>query len=320
MQPYIPQNSDVELKRTDVLHARIGNTKVRYFVGEPVVVPIILSNHTSIPITVRTNFNPRSRLSVTIRQLGQPERIYYGPYSPGTYPMREFFLYPLDEYRSNFVIWSDLNERTGLAFPEPGQYAIELRQEVDIVIEPRSLGKAERVVSGPIVIGTMAILVEETPAPLRGFVDALKQNPQATRSLQNRETPAGWEDRLSNDIKNLPITALTPFIYLAWADHLQKRWEQMHGNPALAGEIADNALLYYQLAAHSDWAYKLESYDALLSFLDRIRAIKVATIIAQELLDNLPKDMLGKLRSPLLEKYLVTTTEIDQIQYWQLYE
>ena len=131
---------------------------------KPTYVPIVLSNHTQFPVTVRTNFNPRSLLHVIIRQTGKPSRIYHGPFSQGIYTPQDVFLYPLEEYRVDFVIWSDIDEPTGLAFSEPGEYTIEISQEIKV---------PEGEVNGEIEIGTVTVRIDPTPEPFRAFVQAL---------------------------------------------------------------------------------------------------------------------------------------------------
>jgi hypothetical protein len=63
----------------------------------------------------------------------------------------------------------------------------------------------------------------------------------------------------------------------------------------------------------------MEAYGALLRFADKLGQSNMTATIAQEYLDAMPADRLGKVGdSPLLTKYLGNTAEIDPITSWVL--
>jgi hypothetical protein len=300
-----------EFSSSDFVRARIDPRMIiRYFVGEPVVVPIVLSNHTQFPVTVKTNFNPRSHLHVIIRQEGKPSRTYRGPYRMGIYPVKEYFLYPLDEYSENFIVWGDYEEPTGLAFSEPGQYTIEISQEI---------GVPEGGVSGEINIGTVSLRIDPTPRQFQAFVEALK-NDRGAIALQNMKTPPGWEKQMPMFLSQLPVSPLHPYLSLAYADHLQLEWEKAYNDPKKARALADEALASYQVAAKSDSALKLEAYSLLLQYVDRLGLSRVAEQVCREALAAAPGDRRGKMgSSPMLQKYLINTDEIEPTKNWLLF-
>jgi hypothetical protein len=302
-----------DFSSNDYVRARIEKKmNIRYFVGEPVVVPIVLSNHTQYPITIQTNFVPRSQLHVILRREGMPSRTYYGPHNPGIYSNQDLFLYPLEEHSEAFVIWSDPEDPSGLAFAQPGEYTLEISQTISVL---------EGNITNELNIGVVTVRIDPTPAEIGPVVKAMIED-GAPRFLQRRVMPPTWDEKMPGflrDIENqrIPVTSLTPYLCLSYADHLQVKWAEVEEGSQRAQLLADEALKYYQMAVKMDSAFKTEAYISLIRYFDRLGLARPAVVYCKELLEIVPRDQLGKIgSSTIMQRYLINTDELDPTSNW----
>lgn len=302
-----------QFDKTDFIKATMGTVQGKVFkdqpatfcVGEPVVVPVVLSNHTRFPITVSTNFNPRGYLNVRVRPEGDREHRSLGPSLPGSYPPSSFFFYPYEEYSTQVVLWGDSQDPAGLVFPQAGVYTIQMELTIEV---------PEGSFRGKLPIGPFTITVQDTPAELAPFVDKLKKD-KAAVDLTLRKTPVAWQGEIAGLIEKNPPNLFTPYLAYAAADYFSTEAAAHPGDKALA----DNALKFFQIAALSSSPFKAEAYMDLLSLIDKMELPAQAVKVANDMLQVMPRDRIGRIGElPALKRYLKNTREIDPTHYWAL--
>lgn len=293
---------------SDRLQGYIAPMQTHYFVGEPIVVPLVLVNHTRYPITVETNFNPRSLLTIAIRPEGESERRFYGPYMKGTYGPSPIFMFPLDEFHYNAVIWSDIDSASHLAISKPGNYTFRISLKVALDESPHG---------GDLDLGMFTIQVDPTPAELEPVIELLKQDDNLFY-LDLHKNPPKWGEQVPLEIlKRYPATVFTPYLQYALASYYVLQYNQKPSK-----ETSNNALMHYQLACLSDSPFRQEIYVDLLSFLDKLDLSIPAAQIAKQMLKSVKpwdRGRVGDLQlagSIPLQKYLPTVKELPPDKYW----
>lgn len=309
-----PDSSDVIRGR-----ARPVGLDATYFVGQPVVLRLTLSNHTRQKVHLWTNFIPQSYLSIDILTT-DTKRAYTGPYEPGQYMQVGYMLLPLDEYSDDIVIWSDPTRPSGLAFDKPGIYIIQLGLRVEI---------QETNKSGTVPFNMVRIKVVPTPPALQPMIDRLTRL-NAFKDIQLRRVPKGARQELEDILATTPLNDIFPYIFFALAGDYTF---VMANNPKHHDQIFEIAYKYFQIAAQSDSAYKTAAYLEMLRFLDGEDKSLAAYQMCQLFLKQMPaewhgrtggfgpigKDYKGGIFFPqLLKKYLINTPELDREKYWQV--
>ncbi len=285
---------------------QFGQMKSRYYVGEPVVAPLVVSNHTRFPISVSTNFIPRSHLTVEIRPEGQRKRRYRGPLQVGFYAPQEFFVYPLEEIEHPFLIWGDNDTPSGLAFPEPGEYTIEMTLRISV---PEA-SISDRIIRFP----TFVLEITEPEPNLAPLIDTIR-DVKGFVPLHLKRLPQGWDDqKVQGLIKEHGANALVPYLYFALAEYF-------HGRMLEAKEedrrLIDNALLSYQYAGMSDSAFKFGAYMEVLAMCEELELPKQSAIVCRKLMEVAPRHMAGHFaENPLFRKYLGMNKEIEPKEHW----
>lgn len=290
----------------DRIDGMVGAMKKTYFLGEPIIVPIKLANHTRYPITLECALNPRAGLKVMIRPEGDAQFRYNGPYLKGYYGPTPFFMYPFDEVQHNLVIWSDLELPGRLALAKPGNYTFNVSVMVKVTESP--IPEQELKLEG----GTFTVTVVPTPKPLEPLIELFKQGDNLLY-LQLHKIPAIWGPKTIDILNQYPQTMFTPWLCYSLGTYYYSMYEEKPSR-----EAADNALKFYTFAAKSDSPFRDEIYRySLLPFMDKLDLTRPAAVTAAEFLSKLPEERRGRIgNDELLQKYLVNTTELDPIKYW----
>ena len=291
--------------RSDMVRAYIGPIKGHYFVGEPIVLPLVLINHTRFPITVLTNFFPRSSLKVMIRPEGQAQYRYNGPYMKGFYGPSPIKMYPFDEMHVNLILWADVEMPGYLAFDKPGLYTINVSLQFT-VDEGNNVGGELPIDPNPFTVN-----IEPTPKELEPLIGMLRKDGNVN-FLQLHLNPPSWGPDTLNILKQFPQTVFTPYLCYALASYYAFQYENKPTE-----ESGDSAIYFYQAAALSDSPFREEIYGDLLRFLDKLQLANPASKVAREMLSKMPEDRFGKIGNlPMLKKYLINTEELDPEKYW----
>lgn len=301
----------IEFDQTDFIRGRLGSVKSTYFVGEPVSVPIYLSNHTRAPLTIQTNFNPRSKLGVTIQPYGKRAKQYAGPFRRGIYPNNDFYVFPMEEIKKTIAMWSDRADESGLAFPEPGRYIVEM--EIQFQIKENGL-------PGRVNLGKFEIDVVAPPDAIAPFIRELIDN-QLIGELQLHEMPEGFAGRIEEMIQQMPINPVTPYLTYALGSYkVEQMTQQAEELPEEAlRRIQEDALRYLRSAALSDFAYKWDAYLEYIKLLDALHLNDEALEAVEKFVEEMPPQYKGKMaESKLLSKFLVNTQELNPIRSWTL--
>lgn len=298
---------------TDYVRGYIAEMPTKtFFVGQPVSVPLVLANHTKYPITLVTNFNFRSMLKVMIRPEGQQSYRYNGPYAvAGYYAPMQYFLYPMDEFRTNVVIWAnveDMNDISGnhLAFPKPGKYTIEV--SIRIGIEEGS-GGGEL----PLQDGRFEVEIQPTPKDQEPLVDMLNKDLNLIY-LHLHKNPPYWGDKVPADIlRQYPKTVFTPWLCYSLASYYALEFERKPTR-----DNSDKALFYYQVAIQDNKVpFWEEAYGDLLNFVDKLNLGKAGEQLARDFINRISPDKRGRIgNKQVLQKFLVNTEELDPVKCW----
>ena len=315
--------SELAFTDTDFVRGTIEPGRRRFVVGEPVVLPIRVINHTRHLITIDTNFIPQSNLEIDIQPYDQRARAYNGPYPPGRrWPTASLKLFPHDQIEQNVVVWADLSQPGGLAFPEPGTYLLT----INLMLGVPEANFTQRLPFDP-------VQVEIVPAPeaLAPIVDRLREL-EAFDELQMLRVPEGEADAIEQLLLGHKPNVMTPYLALALANYYTFAWSGDQENRELIRKVLD----YYRSAAYSDNAYKFDAYEMMLRFLDTLEETEIAARIAEEMLAELPATRRGRVgempflatekrqrtnvRSlpELLGLYKVDTRELDPRLYWEV--
>jgi len=286
-------------------HRPLQDGSYEYFLGEPVVVPLKISNHTRFPVTLTTNFTPRSMLKVYIRPEGQRERRCLGPNMPGYYAPKEFLLYSLGEIGQPVIIWSDADRPEKLAFSEPGKY--RLRITLDALIPEGS--KKFTLTFDPI-----DLTIVPTPPQFVPLVAELRKG-EVLRNLQLGKNPPEWKGDTERYFKQYLGTLFAPYLAQSAANYFFVEHAKEPGNKT----AADKALYYLQYAAYSASPFQVPVYEQLLAFFDTLGLTIPAEQTARKMLTIMPPYLLGRNGSDeLLQKYLINSDEMDPVKDWAL--
>lgn len=297
---------DLAFDDSDMLRGYIAQMKTTYFVGEPIVIPLALCNHTKHPITLETNLsNFRSMVTVNIRPEGQPSYRYNGPFMPGYVAPVPYKLFPLDELHAYLVVWADWDNPTHLAIDKPGRYTIDV--SVQISVSEAKIPMQQLIPQG----GAFTITVEPTPKELEPLLDLIKQDMNAVY-IQLHKNPPTWGERTADILKQYPNSPFTPYLLYCLGSYYAAQYDNKPTR-----EAADKSLIYYQNAVVNKWAFWEEAYIDLLNFMDKLDLGQGAAYHARRMLDNVSEDRLGHIGNlEVLQKYLVNTAELDPTRYW----
>ena len=297
----------VVFDKTDIVNAKVMPFKRTYFLGEPVVIPIRLINHSRSPLHIETNVIPQSYITVTIRQEGKRSRRYEGPYNKGIYMPQVYYLYPLDEVTLKLFMWNDPQSARGLAFDEPGTYFIEMSLKLDI---------EETKFSGSIQLDTVQLTITPPPTELAPLIDELCQD-KVFNDLQFFKVPKTWIPKGREVLKKYPVCSLTPYLQYAMANILSFEWHKDQTNKALADEV----MYDYQLATFSDSDFKMDIYLDLLAFVDMLDQPSVAYKLAEKMIQEAPEEYLGHIGdSKVVNTYIKNSKELSPLWFWPLFE
>ncbi len=279
--------------------------KNNFMLGEPVVVPIRLVNHTQFTITILTNLTPRANLEVNIQSSTERERRYWGPHPPGNYVDQEFLLYPLEEFPMDILIWGDSETPNGLAFPQAGAYKIK----ISLVVGAKGTD-----VRGPIPLDPFVINVQTPPAQFAPLINMLCEA-KAFPDLQLRHMPDALKDRmvqLANDYPNAPVSP-----YLTYVLALRYYGDAMQDSAEVEKyKIAEEYLVRTALA---DSTLKAEAYEDLIRLYDRWEKPDLALKACQELIKAAPPQIAPRFGSvPYIQKYLINSAEMSPVKYWDI--
>lgn len=315
-QPQLPKTKKDHVQypfdASDYARGYIAPMEKTYYVGQPVVVPLVLANHTKYPITLVTNYNFRSMLKVMIRPEGQQAYRYNGPYAiSGYYAPMQIFLYPLDEVRTNIVLWANIdnmNDLSGnhLAFPKPGKYTVEVA--IKIGIEEGAGGGDLQLQDG-----IFELNIKPTPPDLAPLTDLLTRDLNLVY-LHLHKNPPNWGDRVPQDIlRQYPNTPFTPWICYSLASYFTLEYDRKPTR-----DNADKALMYYQLAIFDNSVpFWEEAYRDYLMLVDKLQMGKAGEQLARDFVKRISPDRIGRIGNmQLLQKYLVNTEELDPVKYW----
>ena len=292
---------------SDTIRGHLGTLKSEYYVGEPVMIPLVLINHTVHPITLRTNFNPRSALMIMITRENQVPQQYFGPYPPGFYAPLEPPLDPMEEFSTRILIWGDANSDSGLAFPEPGIYTVSIAIKLEV---PEA-----SFISQP-KFAPIQIKVVPTPPEVAPLVEDLKKY-RAFIPIHFRNLPKGHEERIIELIQQYPNTPLTPYMaYSVYASLLDKY--NLHPEDKT---LADRMLYYLQIATVPVTSFQIEGLNSLLSIFNDMGLAVPAEAAARRLIQNMPRDMIGLAGSnKVMQKYLINAKELDAGKNWVFFQ
>lgn len=280
-----------------------------FFLGEPVVVPLRITNQTRYPLTITTNFVTRDMFKVMIQPQEQRSRRYYGPSKPGYYPSVDLKIGPFDEYQMPIMIWGD-STPNGLAFPDVGTYKITF----ELLF---SIREKDRGFTTSITLDPVSITVVDTPSELIELVDKLKDD-HAASDLQQFRVPAAWRTSIDEIVHKNAATPFTPYVCFAAANYYA---EKIFQNPK-SSQIQDwaiKALKYYD-AATQDVSPVLDlSYLAMLNLTSKLNYHAAAKAAAIKYLLYAPIKQRGTTTSSaLFKRYLHYGDELDRGLYWSV--
>ncbi len=317
-----PAAEVVDLDQTDVIRGKIWPwSGGRFFLGEPVVLELRLSNHARKTLSIETNFVPQSNMEIEIVPPDSPQRSYGGPFEIGQYPMLVYELKPLEEISEYILIWADPTQEGGLAFDKPGVYQIRTSLVLRVI---------ETDLINRVPLETVTIMVEPTPPQLEPMVKQLAQL-EAFAPLHLRRLTAELVDEMEAMLTLYPANAIFPYIVHGLANYYT--FQLNKGDEAARKEALEKSLYYYQVAAQSTTAFKMAAYLDLLRLLDNQGMARIASQIAAQMLTQMPQQLRGAIGGfkdarkitgralilpELLNKYLINTRELDRERHWLL--
>ena len=306
-----PKGPQYTFSEHDFIRAKILPFRKSYFVGEPVVVPIELSNHTRFPLTIQTNTIPRGTLKVTVQPQTGRAYPYYGPYMEGTYAPVNVYLYSLENASLQALIWGDASDKYGLAFSKPGQYTVQMELALDIT---------EADVQSSIKLDPFTLTIVPPPDDIKPIIEELEKN-RGFIQIHLREMPPGWNERLLEIVDKYnaqTLRSLTPYLNYVAALYLETKYDD--DKTPDKDKLLEKIQIYYQVAAASDSYYKYAATMDFLRFLDKAELYDAARIVAHQVLKVAPPQYIGKIGSnTLLAKYLGNTQELRREALWPLY-
>ncbi len=306
-----------EFTETDFVNGLLRpETKREIFVGQPFVVQIWLINHTRHPLTIKTNFIPKSRLNVTVRRRGYSPRIINGPYENGFYADDNHRVYPMQEVSHDLILWGDKNSPNGLVFPEPGNYIVDINQDIHMV---------EAALEGNLVLGQFELEVLETPEALRPVVSQLINHDGFNRLMLQRV-----DIEFANILRKLlgesyPKSRLTPHMSFALGNHLAGLWTKIKNTSRFTPEhkkkLIDQGLIQLQIAALSNFPLRDDADLALMTLFDSLQQAHLASGFAKKYVEHSPRSMIGIVGNhKIVQQYLINTAELDLVKDWLLLE
>lgn len=304
-----PKATPIPFTASDFLRVALTPMERTNFpLGDPVILPLRLVNHTQFKVAAVTNVNPRGSLKVTIYSEDRTKRSYNGPYETGGYVAEDILLYPFDEVPLDVTIWGDLDTPTGLAFAQPGTYLLKVELEV---------GARLSSVRGLIPVEPILIRIEPPSERLAPLVEKLSAA-RAWPELHRRTVPASIRDEivaLADEYADTPIGAFMN--YAVGLEH-----NTIYADDPTRSASRDLALKSIAAASRvKDFPYRAESLRGLVFMHDREHDAASARAACLELIDALPPGRASvQASTPLVMKYLGNSAEMDPIAYWDLLE
>lgn len=315
-----PQDTPIPFDQNDFIRITLDPFRNTIELGEPLILPFRLVNHTKFKVSIVTKFHPRANLSVYVSREGEAERQSYGPYLAGQYLPDDFVLYPMEEAPVDLVIWADRETPDGLVFQEPGKYSLRLELKIEARLSqvrgavPLVTKDLTQVKSLPVTV----LPASEANAPLVEQLRSLHAFPNL--QLRNLRLPGSHEAlkvAVPSLIQQFPDAPLTPYMDFAVA------------NEAVAGGGADQkndelyalAANHFQRAAAASSAFQEKAYLDLVRHYDRRGHSELARQAAEKLLQVARPERAAQFGSrDLVRKYLHNSAELDPARYWSLLE
>ncbi len=309
--PVLTRQQFYPFDETDFLRSTVdlGRIKRSYFVGEPVAVPLVLSNHTRFPVTIETNFVPVSQLQVYIQPENDREERYPGAHLPELYGTVEIPLRPLASSTTQVHLWADRESSVGLAFEAPGEYRIRIVQTASV----KEGGAALRNIQ--LNYPEFTLRIRETPDELKPLIERLKQIKGFISMQLGRLPPEMSIEEAEEIVRTAPASPLTAYLY----NCLGARYQLEFIDDPSRRDLADKALFYYQSASLSDSPIQIEILLNLLRFFDRLDVPQGAADTARRLVETMPSNQRKNLGShSLVQKYLALYDDIEPMTFWTL--
>lgn len=313
-----PRDTPIPFDANDFIRLTLDPMQTTIRLGEPLVFPFRLVNHTDEKVSLLTKFHPRANLKVTVQPEGERERQTFGPYLPGTYIPDDYVLYPHEERPVNFVLWGDRETPNGLTVDKPGRYRIyfELNMEAHL---SNVRGVVPLVDSALRPIPYIDVTVEPPSEETAGLIEqlsALQAYPSLhLRNLQLPQTSEHIRTEIPRLLQQFPETPLKPYMEYAVANEALR---DLAADPNDADAFA-RASEYLERAAAVDSAYRIQALTDLLRLYDGQAMGEAARLTALKLIDAAPKrtrPLYGSME--LVRKYLRNSAEMDPIVYWSL--
>lgn len=304
-----PKATPIPFTASDYLRVALTPMdRTNFSLGEPVVVPLRLVNHTQFKVTAVTNVNPRGGLKVTVYSEDRTKRAYNGPYETGGYVAEDILLYPFEEVPLDAVLWGDLETPNGLVFPAPGAYLLKVELEVSARLSS---------VKGVIPVEPIMIKVgppSERLAPLVGILSGAKAWPD----LHRRRVPEFLRGDLPKLADEYGDTVIGAFMNYALGLELGAA---AGGDAARTGGAAE-ALKRIDAASRVEgFPWRAEALRGLVYMHDRDSNAPAALATCERLIEILPPERAAiQASTPLISRYLGNSAEMDPVFYWDLLE
>ncbi|MBI1785108.1 hypothetical protein HYR69_08175 [Candidatus Sumerlaeota bacterium] len=289
--------------------------RTTYMVGEPIVLTLRLCNHTQFAFQIRTDINPRGSFKIMVAAEGGKPRRYNGPYVQGNYLPQDYLLYPFEERPFSIILWGDQDTDSGLVFPKPGVYYVQMEMEIGAKLSPVKgytwpLDPYTLQRQPPLVFNIVAPPQETAP-----LVDELS-SAKAYPDLNLKHFPAKIEEaKVRELLKRYPATPISP--YLAFALGINAKSASL-ANPE-DQKLLEDAQFYLQSAAKADSAFKLDAYQELLDFYDKKGWAQPALDSCKGMMLSAPPQIVPLLGSlPIVRKYMINSAELDTKRYWEI--
>lgn len=295
---------------SDYVRVSRGPVKRKHSLGEPVLVPLRLHNHTRFTLGVLTNTNPRSALEVTVQPIepkpGAAVKMA-GPYEPGAYSPAPIMLYPFEELPIEVLLWGDYDSKNGLMFPEKGVYAVRI--SLGMTVELSNAGGAIPVEPFLVEIGPPG---EENREVFRELADL-----RAFPRLHLRKIPDGLDETFARLADEHPDSIFAP--YLNHALGLKAYGEMVRtDNDPQHFQVANMRL---QLANRKEHVMRVEVFEDLMRLFDRFGLGDLAKDAALRYIRASSPEMAARRGSgEIVRRYLIDSAEMDPVAYWDLLE
>lgn len=304
-----------DFNQNDFVRNRVLDVKTTYYVGEPVVLPIEVVNHTRFPVTLKTNFSLNGSLEVHVRRSGLSGRRVVAPFDQGKYVDNDFPLLPMESLHKQILIWVDDSHPSGLVFDRPGQYQVELKLSVSI---------PEGNMKGKLSYGPMTIDVTEPPSEYQPLLDAIAEM-DGYRTLNIGQFPGEQYEQWKKLIEEKgPIPSeLEPFYDFCVAGEQLRRWQMDHPDPEtpLSPEDAKALAPYFLKLIEKPSYYQYAACQSLLVIYDMAGMAAEARELGRRMIPIAEEEFgAGRIgESKLIKRYLVNTTELSPQQFWYFF-